>query len=234
MTHSDKTTGSTTDQQNNDPSTGVLGSAADATGEIKDQAANLAEQVRQQALDQLGSQKDRVVDALETVALLLRQAGEHATQDDKTMVADYVDKGSVQVGRWAETLRNHDVPQLLEETRLLARRQPMLFFTGAIAAGFAGSRFLRTSAPQQESSTSTSSSSDSDSSDENQSAVNRTSEASSGYSTNVHDMPSDPILDIPAGNSGLFPDQGDTLETEGEFDDLTVGELDNLTRPENQ
>ncbi len=137
------------EQQNG--SNGDLGAAAMEAGEqIQEQVVNLTQQVRQQATDQLMSQKERAVDTLDTVALLLHQAGEHAHQQDKAMLAGYVDKAAGQVGQWSETLRDQDMTQLVEETKQFARRQPMLFVGTALAAGFLGARFLRSSTQQPE------------------------------------------------------------------------------------
>ncbi|MDQ3654696.1 MAG: hypothetical protein M3457_06415 [Chloroflexota bacterium] len=128
-----------------------LGAAAtEASEQIQDQVSGLTHQVRQQATDQLVSQKERLVDTLDTVALLLHQAGEHADLQDKAMLTGYVNKASGQLGQWSETLRERDVAQLLDDTVQFARRQPMLFFSGALAAGFAGARFLRSSTQQPE------------------------------------------------------------------------------------
>jgi len=144
-------TGSATSSDEQDQQTNGLGEAAtEATQQIQDQVVNLTQQVRQQATDQMLSQKDRVVDTLDTVALLLNQAGEHAQQQDKAMLAGYADRAAEQVAQWSDALRGQDVPQLLEETRQFARRQPMLFVGGALAAGFLGARFFRSSAQQSQ------------------------------------------------------------------------------------
>jgi hypothetical protein len=111
---------------------------------------DLTQQVRQQAGDQLATQKDRLADTLETVALLLHQASEHADLQDKASLAGYVNKASGQVGNWSESLRERDASQLMDDTVQFARRQPMLFLSGALAAGFAGARFLRSTAQPRE------------------------------------------------------------------------------------
>lgn len=140
-------------QQVNGSANGLGEAATEATEQIQDQVVNLTQQIRQQANDQVLSQKDRVVDTLDTVALLLNQAGEQAQQQDKAMLAGYADKAAEQVAQWSDALRGQDASQLLEDTRQLARRQPMLFVGGALAAGFLGARFLRSSAQQETSTT---------------------------------------------------------------------------------
>jgi hypothetical protein len=128
-----------------------LGStAAELGGEAKEQVINLTQQAREQATEQVMSQKEKVVDTLETVALLLHQAGEHAHQQDKELLAAYVDKAAGQVAQWSETLEQQDVTQLTQSVTQFARREPMLFVGGALAAGFLGARFFRTSSQQPE------------------------------------------------------------------------------------
>jgi hypothetical protein len=122
--------------------------AAEAGQEVKQQVVDLGQQVRQQATDQIVAQKDRAAEALETVALLLHQAGEHAQQQDKAAIAQYVDKAADQVETWSTALREQDASQLVETTQQFARRQPLAFLGGALALGFAGVRFFRSSASQ--------------------------------------------------------------------------------------
>ena len=138
------------DQKPDAPDFDLGAAATDASEQIQEQVSGLTDQVRQQATDTLVSQKERLADTLDTVTLLLHQAGEHAELKDKAMLSGYVDKASGQLGQWSETLREREVTQLLDDTVQFARRQPMLFFSGALAAGFAGARFLRSSTQQPE------------------------------------------------------------------------------------
>jgi len=139
--------------QNQDPSEGNLdlgATVSEASEQIQDQVSGLTQQVRQQATEQFETQKDRLVDTLDTVALLLHQAGEHADLQDKATLSGYVNKASGQLNQWSETLREREATQLLDDAVQFARRQPMLFFSGALAAGFAGARFFRSSTAQPE------------------------------------------------------------------------------------
>lgn len=160
MAASKKTQGTSTEDRAKDvgesvndlgSAAGELGSAAADLGQqAQQQVVNLTQQVREQATSQLTSQKEQAVDTLETVALLLHQAGEHAQQQDKALVANYVDKAAQQVSSFSESLAQQDVSQILETTKQYARREPMLFVGGALAAGFLGARFLRSSSQQSE------------------------------------------------------------------------------------
>jgi ElaB/YqjD/DUF883 family membrane-anchored ribosome-binding protein len=128
------------------------GAALAQTGnEIQGQVAGVTNQVRQQATDQISSQKEKLVDTLDTVTLLLRQAGEHAHLQEKALLAEYLDKASLQVGHISETLGAQNPEELVTQAKQFAARQPLLFVGGALAVGFLGTRFLRSSTPPQES-----------------------------------------------------------------------------------
>lgn len=215
-----------------------LGAAAtEVKDQIQGQVGGLTDQVRQQATDQISSQKDRLVETMESVALLLHQAGEHATKDDKAMLAGYVDKASEQVTRWSESLRDQDATQLVESTKDLARRQPLLFFTGALAAGFVGSRFFRSSAQQiGQTPDDASSSSTEQQAPENDDSMSQDEDGTSGFNDSALDMPlpSDLALEseITPEIGGYLEDVEGTPSDADEFDITTMVDLDDLTRPE--
>lgn len=151
MTHSENASGTSGQEHSQQVGESInnLGSAtADLGKEAQAQVTNLTQQVRDQATGQLMSQKERAVDTLETVALLLHQAGEHAQQQDKALLANYVDKAAQQISTFSDSLAHQDVDQIVQSTKDFARREPMLFVGGALAAGFLGARFLRSSAQQ--------------------------------------------------------------------------------------
>lgn len=125
---------------------GDLGTlTSEAAGQVRDTVSGVKDQVRQQALGQVTTQKERAADGLEMVVGLLRQAGQQVSEQDKAPVAASIDGVADQVEQWSETLRTQDVSQLVEETKELARRQPALFVGGALVAGFLSVRFFRSS-----------------------------------------------------------------------------------------
>jgi len=214
---------------------GDLGTTvAEVGGEAKDQVVNLTEQVRKQATEQVTSQKERVVDTLDTVALLLHQAGEHAHQQDKELLATYVDKAASQVGQLSETLGEQDVKQLMQSTTDFARREPMLFVGGALAAGFLGARFFRSSSQQPKEDQSTASSAK----DSNASELPPYDNDQPGYTSAEADMGTDLLPDTALG-SGVTPETSGFLEDyeaavleAGDVDAISEAELDDLTSPE--
>ena len=81
------------------------------------------------------------------LAETVRQVGQQTRQQDNGLLADYVDGAAAQLTQLATTLREQDIDQLGETVSGVARRQPALFLAAAVALGFVGVRFLKSSAP---------------------------------------------------------------------------------------
>ena len=62
--------------------------------------------------------------------------------------AHYIRQASEQMQGVADTVRQRDVRELVGEVQDFARRQPTLFFGGAVVLGFAALRFLKSTAPK--------------------------------------------------------------------------------------
>lgn len=239
MSGSTKTKASSAGKQDNEATPDVGAAAAEAGHQVQEQVGNLTGQVRKQATDQIASQKERVADTLDTVALLLHEAGEHATKEDNAMIAGYADKASGQVTHWSDKLRDQDVTQLLEETKQLARRQPLLFFSGALAAGFVGSRFFRSSTQQAEHAKESDSSTgggDSTASESSSSERDTSASASSDTADTALAMPLPSDLALESEMTpemvGYLEDIEETASDANEFEVTTLVDLDDLTRPE--
>lgn len=127
----------------------VAAAASDARKSLGDAASGATQNFRQQITERITAQQERAVDTLETVALLLQQAGEHARKEEKATVAEYTDRAAEQVERLSDAIRDREADQLITETKQFAQRQPGLFVGGALAAGFLATRFLRSSAQPQ-------------------------------------------------------------------------------------
>lgn len=128
-----------------------IGTAASEAGEsVQAAASGLTQTFQQRITSQVTAQQERAVDTLETVALLLQQAGEHARKEDKAGIAEYADQAAQQIERFSTAIRDREPDQLLSDTRQLAQQRPGLFLGGALLAGFLGARFLRSSAQAQQ------------------------------------------------------------------------------------
>jgi ElaB/YqjD/DUF883 family membrane-anchored ribosome-binding protein len=239
------------DQQTPD----VAAAATEVTDQIKGQVTGLGHQVREQANSQFATQKDKLVDALDTVSLVLRQSGEHADLQDKEMLSHYVDQASQKISQWSDSLRNQDMNQILDETKNLAQRQPLLFMGGALALGFAGARFFRSSVQPEQSSTSSTDSSDSSSPDKELTSGERSnsSTSSAAYSGSslsgsasdlsstteststfgvLPDIDTAYGTDLSSGVGGYLGADEDVYIEGDEVEVSTLTNMDDFTRPE--
>lgn len=105
-----------------------------ATDHLKDRARNVAEQQKEAGADQIGD----VAEAMQAAAGKLEQ--------QMPMAALYVEDVAAQLGAMASALRERSIDDMLGNVADFARKQPALFFAGAVATGFALSRFAKSSA----------------------------------------------------------------------------------------
>ena len=131
-----------------DKASGVAGSLMDAA---KEQAAGLGNVARDTANQAAGrmkavinDQKSAGADYLGNIAQCTQRA---ATEFDMNapQAAEYIRQAANQVDSLANAIRNRDAAELVSEVQSFARRQPALFFGGAMVLGFAALRFLKSS-----------------------------------------------------------------------------------------
>ena len=108
--------------------------AADAIEPLKQQARGAAEQQKQAGADQLGS----VAQAVHGAAADLEKQLPHAAQ--------YVHEAADRLDSAASALRQSSMDDIVRNVSQFARNQPGTFFGSAVFAGFALSRFLKSSA----------------------------------------------------------------------------------------
>jgi hypothetical protein len=108
--------------------------ASAATNRVKKRARDFAEQQKSTGADQIGG----VAHAMEAAA------GELKRQMPKA--AEYIEEVAGRFDTMASTLRQRSVDDILDSATAFARKQPILFFAGAVATGFALSRFAKSSA----------------------------------------------------------------------------------------
>jgi hypothetical protein len=117
----------------------ALGREALAEGrEVASTAARRAETVAEE-------QKRAGADQAEGIARAIRRAADEL-QDTTPMIAGYVRDGADYVQQTAAALRRRSVRELVGGVEGFAREQPVAFFGAAVLAGFALSRFVKSSA----------------------------------------------------------------------------------------
>src|SRR5262245_18252138 len=91
-------------------------------------------------------QKVRGVEAMQGFARAINSAASELDRQSPT-VARYVRDAAKPVDGFSNNIRGRNVTELMQAATDLAKSQPAVFFAGAMAAGFALSRFLKSSAP---------------------------------------------------------------------------------------
>lgn len=113
--------------------------------EATDQRSVVAEFVdaaRSAAESLLQEQKQQVADRVSGIAAALEGAARSLDHSQNRVVAGYVQQAGTQVSSFARNLQERRWNELVADTEDFARRQPMWFVVGAVAAGFVVGRFL--------------------------------------------------------------------------------------------
>jgi hypothetical protein len=114
-----------------------------ATGQAE--RPGIGDRVRQRINTQVDAQKDRAVDGLMSVAEAVRRMGEPLQGQPYEPAVRYVEGAADRVEQAAQYLREHDVDELVDDLRKVARRQPAVFVGVGFLAGAICGRFLKSS-----------------------------------------------------------------------------------------
>ena len=101
--------------------------------------------VKQRVTSRVDEQKNRAADGLGGIADVFRSAGNELRTENEAL-ASYVDMASDQMRRFADTIRQRGVSDMLDDVAVFARRRPALFIGGAFLIGLGIARFLKSSA----------------------------------------------------------------------------------------
>ena len=115
--------------------------AATARETLSEAAGQASHKVRRAAEDQ----RERGADAIESIARALHIAARELS-GSSPMVGRYVDDAAGSLVRASHAVRDQSASELLRRTTELARQQPMMTFAGAVLAGIAMSRFIKSTA----------------------------------------------------------------------------------------
>jgi hypothetical protein len=119
------------------------------TRAVQAQASEFGADVGHELSQVAEAQKIRGVEAMQGLARTANRAANELAQQSPT-VARYVRDAAKQVEDLSSNIRGRSVTDLMHAATDLARSQPAVFFAGALAAGFALSRFLKSSAAEAE------------------------------------------------------------------------------------
>jgi hypothetical protein len=129
-------------RQHQGPRSGDDGSAADmqhtaaeAADAMKDRTRDMADELKGKSSDQLAGVSRAVHDAADRLGQEMPQA------------AGYIHSAADRFDSASTTLRERSIEDLISSFSSFARRQPAAAFAGSVLAGFALSRFLKSSSP---------------------------------------------------------------------------------------
>jgi hypothetical protein len=117
--------------------------------ELKRQAEDLAEDIPQRARSAVDEQKEAAVGGIEGVAHALRSASDDLRDRGQPVAAEYslqVADGLESIANWVSRRNVDDVMGGIDD---FARRRPVAFFGGALVAGFALARFMKSSSARR-------------------------------------------------------------------------------------
>jgi hypothetical protein len=124
--------------------------AKQKAGDMKEQAGQMAERAGDMATSQASTQKDRAAEQLSGIASAFGEVGQKLRESDQGTVANYADMAADQIRHFSDQIQQKDVRELMSDVEHFARRQPAVFLGGAFALGLLGARFLKSSAPDNE------------------------------------------------------------------------------------
>jgi hypothetical protein len=114
-------------------------------GGLKRQAEDSAKDMRARARSAVDQQKDAAVDGIEGMAQALRSASDDLQERGQPVVAEYsrqVADGLESMANWVSRRNLDDLVGGVED---FARQRPVAFMSGAVVAGFALARFMKSS-----------------------------------------------------------------------------------------
>jgi hypothetical protein len=133
----------------------IAGAASQAISAAARAVASQASEIVGDVAEQLGSsvdeQKGRGADSLVGFAHAIKTAAAEL-EGQSPVIARKFRGASDQIERFSGKLRDRRVEDLVTDYSDLAKTQPVAFFAGALIAGFALSRFIKSSAPSDASS----------------------------------------------------------------------------------
>jgi hypothetical protein len=119
--------------------------AREKAGELKRQAEEAAHGMRHRARSIAEQQKHAAAGRVEGVAHALRRASDDLREQGQPMIAEYSRYAAEGLESMAQSLDRRDIDDFVEGVENLARQRPVAFLGGAVVAGFALARFMKSS-----------------------------------------------------------------------------------------
>lgn len=122
----------------------------DSVSELKDQAKDAVQEVKDVAAHQADQRLTQVTSSLESIVRALHTAADELEGDGRARLADYTRRAASQMRKSTDYLDAEDTPAMMKDLEQVARDNPGTFLGGSFAAGLALGRFLHSSPPAQQ------------------------------------------------------------------------------------
>jgi hypothetical protein len=124
--------------------------AKEKGGELKRQAERAADDMRHRAQSVATDQKNAAASRMEGIAHALRSASDDLQGRGQPMIAEYSRHVAEGLESMADSLGRRDVHDLVGSVEDFARARPVAFLGGAMVAGFALARFMKSSSGRRQ------------------------------------------------------------------------------------
>ena len=124
----------------------VTGTVREQAAKVKDKAKTVAADTGKKIENALNEQRATGADYLQNMAGLVHQAAD-VFDREIPQASRYIHQAAQQIDTVADTVRTKNVRDAVYDVQDFARRQPAIFFGGALLLGFAAVRLFKTSSP---------------------------------------------------------------------------------------
>jgi hypothetical protein len=118
-------------------------------GALKRQAKETAEDMRERARSVVDQQKQAAVGRVDGIAHALRTASDELRDQGQPMAAEYSRYAAEGLESMARSLERREVGDFVGSVEQFARERPGVFLGGAMVAGFALARFMKSSSARR-------------------------------------------------------------------------------------
>jgi hypothetical protein len=134
------------------PATGeVVREAKNQAREIGQQAEEAVDRAKQRVRSSAAAQKDAAAERMDGFAHAIMSASDDLRAGGQELAAGYLEQAAGGLERVSDAVRDRDLDDLIGTVEDFARRQPVAFLGGAVAAGFGLARLMKSSADRRRS-----------------------------------------------------------------------------------
>lgn len=124
--------------------------ASDVKSSARQASQEAKQQAKQQATETLDQNRERAAEELDKIAHAARAAASELDEQQEEGLSNYVADMAQGIGSLANSLRQKNMDDLIQDAKQMARDNPALFLAGSVAIGFGLTRFAKASGHRSE------------------------------------------------------------------------------------